>query len=155
MRAYIDASVFLHLLFDGSRADEAERILSSVEEGESLGYVSPLVVEETVFKLLVGRASELGVDSFYEFRKRYAVDEEFRRTCYRPVEEFISYLDSLRGLRWVEVGGGDVHEALRLSADYGLLPADALHAALALRLGVAVATFDSDFRRVPGLKVIP
>jgi len=40
------------------------------------------VVEETVFKLLVGRASELGVDGFCEFKRRYAVDGEFRRACY-------------------------------------------------------------------------
>ena len=37
MSALIDSSVFLHLLLDGDRADEAEALLSSVEEGALRG----------------------------------------------------------------------------------------------------------------------
>ncbi|RLE89221.1 MAG: hypothetical protein DRJ46_04975, partial [Thermoprotei archaeon] len=69
MKFYIDASVFLHLLLDEDKAEDAEKILLMVEEGEASGYISPLVVEEVVFKLLVARASELGATSFYEFKR--------------------------------------------------------------------------------------
>ena len=44
----------------------------------------------------------------------------------------------------------------RVMEKYGLLPADALHVATALRIGVeAVATFDEDFRRVEEVKTVP
>ncbi len=38
---------------------------------------------------------------------------------------------------------------------HGLLTSDALLAAVALRLNVPVYTFDSGFKRVPGLEVRP
>lgn len=155
MKLYLDASVFLHLLFDEKHADEAEMILSSVENGESEGYINPLVAEEVAFKLLVGKASELGVNSFYKFKDMYANDADFRRACYEPVSKFMEYLESLTSLRWVELDEDILLEALAISADYGLLPADAIHAATALKLDVPLASFDRDFRRVPGLRVVP
>lgn len=155
MRLYIDASVFLHLLFEEKHADEAETILSSVENGENEGYITPLVVEEVAFKLLLGKASELGVGSFYKFKEMYAKDANFRRKCYEPVARFMEYLESLIGLRWVDLDRDILLEALTISASYGLLPADAIHAATALKLNVPLASFDRDFRGIPGLRVIP
>ena len=64
MSALIDSSVFLHLLLDGDRADEAEALLSSVEEGALRAYVTTHVLEEVSFKLLLAKGSELGETNF-------------------------------------------------------------------------------------------
>lgn len=155
MRYYLDASAFLHLLLEGERADEAESILERVERGDAVGYVSALVVEEVAFKLLVAKASELGVSEFWEFKRKFTGDAEFRGECVKPVREFERYLDSMAGLAWVPILDSDLWSALRIVERYSLLPADAVHAALALRLGVPIATFDEDFVRVPGLSKVP
>ena len=155
MKFYIDASIFLQLLLDEEKAEDAEKILLMVEEGEASGYISPLVVEEVVFKLLVARASELGVMGFYEFKRLYLRKPEFRAACFEPVLKFMGYLNSLTGLKWLAVDKDVLDEALDICEKYGLLPADSVHAALALKLQVPIATFDEDFRNIPELEVIP
>ncbi len=64
MSLLIDSSVFLHLLFDEERADEAETLLSSVETGAIKAYVTTHVLEEVAFKLMLAKGSELGETSF-------------------------------------------------------------------------------------------
>ncbi len=155
MRIFLDSSVFLHLLLDGPRADEAEEILSAVEEGEEEAGVTVMVVEEVAYKLLAAKASELGVAGPLELRRRLLRDGEFRERCLEPVEEFSRYLRGMGGLSWVKILPVDWEVALDLVRRAGLLPADAVHASVSLRLGLKMATFDSDFRRVPGLEVIP
>jgi len=154
LRFYLDSSVFLHLLLDGKWADRAERILEAVERGEATGYVYVLVIEEVAFKLLYAKASELGVTVFWEFKRRLAKDETFRKECFRPVLELSRYLDALSGLAWVHVTREDYERGLEIASKHGLLTADAIHAAVALRLGVPIATFDEDFKNVPGLTVV-
>jgi len=155
VRLFLDSSIFLHLLLDGPRADEAEEILTWVEEGEAEGFVTALIVEEVSFKLALAKGSELGISSFWEFKRRFSRDETFRETCLSPVEEFSRYLEGMRGLFWAEVLPGDWREAISISRRFGLLSADALHAAVCIRLGAKMATFDSDFSRVAGLSVVP
>ncbi len=154
MRVVVDSSVFLHLLLDEERADEAESFLSSVETGASVAYVTTHVLEEVSFKLLLAKGSELGERSFWSFKRRFVRDDEFRRECLSTVAVFRDYVLSLRGLTLEGVTLGDWEKSLELTG-HGLLPSDALLAAVALRLNVPLYTFDSDFRRVPGLEVKP
>ncbi len=154
MSALIDSSIFLHLLLDGDRADEAEVLLSSVEEGALRAYTTTHVLEEVSFKLLLGKGSELGETSFWGFKKRFAKDKEFRKSCLEALETFRDYISSLRGLTIEEVTLGDWERSVEICR-HGLLTSDALLAAVALRLKVPVYTFDHDFKRVPGLEVRP
>jgi len=155
LRIFLDSSVFLHLLLDGPRADEAEVILSAVEDGEVDASVTVMVVEEVTYKLLAAKASEFEVAGPLELRRRLLRDGEFRERCLEPVEEFNRYLRGMSGLSWVNVLPVDWEAALDLVRRVGLLPSDAVHASVSLRLGLKMATFDSDFRRVPGLEVLP
>lgn len=155
MRYYIDASVFLNLFLEGRRADEAEEILEKVEYGEATGYVSVLVVEEVAFKLLIAKASELGVENFWKFKKKFLKDLKFRKECYKPVIKFKEYLNLMSGLAWTHATNQDYQNALRIVEKYGLLTADAVHAALALKLKIPIATFDEEFKRISKLRTIP
>ena len=113
------------------------------------------MVEEVSFKLALARGPELGVSPSWDFRRRFSRDPDFREECLSPVEEFSRYLSEMEGLFWAQILSGDWREALSISRRFGLLSADALHAAVCIRLGAKMATFDSDFSRVAGLSVVP
>ena len=52
-------------------------------------------------------------------------------------------------------GAGKGTQAKKIVEKYGLLTADAVHAALALKLKIPIATFDEEFKRIPKLRTIP
>lgn len=154
MSFLVDSSVFLHLLLDEERADEAERFLSTVEVGAVRAYVTTHVLEEVSFKLLLAKGSELGESSFWGIKRRFLRDEKFRSECLRVLDPFRDYISSLRGLIVESVTLGDWERSMEI-CKHGLLTSDALLAAVALRLRVPIYTFDLDFRKVPGLEVKP
>ncbi len=155
MKFLIDSSVFLHLLLDEERADEAEDFLLRVESGDITAYVIPSVLEEVSFKLLMAKASELGETRFWDIRKRLLRDKNFRAKCFEPLKSFRDYVLSLRGLVWEPIGKDDWLKSLEIVEKYGLLTSDAIIAAVALRLKIPLFTFDTDFKRVSSLEVRP
>ncbi len=158
-KIFIDASVFLKLLFDEPGATLAQQILEAVETNRVIGYVTPMVLEEIAFKLLYAKASEvLGTSNIWRIREALKLDEEVRSKCMLVLREFYEYVEYMlsRGLRVEHVLYSDCVKALEIVEEYGLLPADAIHVAVAMRLGLdTIASFDEDFRAVRNLKVIP
>ena len=159
MKILIDASVFLKLLLDEPGADQAQELLEAVENGNVIGYVTPIILEEVAFKLVFARVSEiLDTKNIWRIREALKFDERTRRACIEPVKVFHEYVEymSTKGLRIEYVTSEDWRKSIEIMERYGLLPADALHVATALRIGVeAVATFDEDFRRVEEVKTVP
>jgi len=159
MRIFIDSSIFLKLLFDEPGADKAREILEMVEYGKVLGYVTPMILEEVSFKLVFAKVSELlNTKSIWRIREALKLDEMVRNECVKLLREFHSYIEFMlsRGLRVEYVMYDDWLNALDFIGRYGLLPADAIHLAVALRVKArAIATFDEDFRVVKEINVIP
>ena len=58
MKILIDASVLLRLLFDEPGVDQAQELVEAVENGNVIGYVTPMILEEVAFKLVFAGASE-------------------------------------------------------------------------------------------------
>ena len=159
MRVLVDASVFLKLLLDEPGADRAQEILEAIEASRILGYITPLILEEVAFKLVYAKASEiLDTRNIWRIREALRFDDGVRRECMGTLRRFQEYIEYMltRGLRVEYVSYEDWARALDLMEKYGLLPADAIHLAVAARIGAdAIASFDEDFRYVSGLKVIP
>ncbi len=159
MKVFIDASIFLKLLLDEPGADQAQELLEAVEDGRLVGYVTPLVLEEVSFKLLYARASELlDTKNIWRIREALKSNDGVRRACSETLKEFHSYIEYMesRGLKVEPVTGSDWRSSLTFTRQYGLLPADALHLAVALRVGAqAIATFDEDFQHVKEISTIP
>lgn len=159
MKVFIDSSVFLKLLLDEPGAGAAQELLEAVERGEILAYTTPLVLEEVSFKLLFAAASSvLDTKDIWRIREKLGSDRMIRAECFKALEEFSRYVEHLaaRGLRVEGVFYSDWLKSLSSVKLHGLLPADAFHLAVAERLRVdAIATFDEDFKRASGLRIVP
>ena len=159
MKIFIDSSIFLKLFLDEPGADKAQEILESVEKGLVTGIVTPLVLEEVSFKLLFAKTSELiGTANPWRIRGALINDENIRRKAITTLSAFRDYIDYLYsgGLRIEPLLYSDWLSALSFVDKYGLLPADAVHIAVALRSNAdAIASFDSDFKRIKELRTIP
>ncbi len=159
MKIFIDSSIFLKLLLDEPGADKAQEILEMVEESKVLGYVTPMVLEEISFKLVYAKASELlDTKNVWRIREALKLDEKVRNECVKILRTFYNYVEYMlrKGLRVEYVTYDDWRNAIAIVERYGLLPADAIHVAVALRIGArAIATFDEDFRMIKEINVIP
>ncbi len=155
----MDSSVFLKLLLDEPGADEAQEILEAIEEGRTLGFITPIVLEEVSFKLIYAKASEvLNTRNVWRIREALRLDKKVRMECIKPLKTFQKYIEHMltRGLRVEYVTYEDWREATDFIRRYGLLPTDAIHVAVALRVGArTIATFDEDFRVVKEINVAP
>ncbi|MBS7617130.1 PIN domain-containing protein [Candidatus Bathyarchaeota archaeon] len=149
----------MKLLLDESSAIDAQRILESIEADSVLGFLTPLVLEEVVFKLIYATASsKLNTSNVWKIRGALKSDKALRKECTRVVEKFNEYVEYLasKGLRIESVHYSDWLNSLEYIGKYGLLPADAIHVAVARRLKVdIIASFDEDFKAIEELKVIP
>jgi predicted nucleic acid-binding protein len=143
VKVLYDSNVLIKYL----AGDEKARILvEKVISGEWEGYITGIVVSETVYIYL-----RLALDvSRYKLRELIIKQDERIRNL---LEEDIRPLLSLFNLATAETR---MEELLDLIESYGLLPNDALIAVAALKHGIStIATFDEDFRRVPWLRVVP
>ncbi len=159
MKLFIDSSVFLKLILDEPGADKAQEILEIIEENKALGYITPLILEEVSFKLVFAKASEvLNTRNIWRIRDALKLDEKVRMKCIKVIETFYKYIEYLltRGLRIEYVTYNDWINSIKIMRNYGLLPADAVHVAVALRVKVnAMASFNEDFKVVKEIKVVP
>lgn len=159
MKIFIDSSVFLELLLDESEAKRAQEILENIEYGRILGYVTPLILEEIIFKLIFAEASSrLNTVNIWRIRSELKENKLLRMKCIDVAKKFMEYIDHLtmRGLRIEGVFFNDWIKSIEYIEKYGLLPADALHLAVARRLEVnAIATFDEDYKIIGEIKIVP
>jgi len=159
MKIFIDSSVFLVLYLNEPGADNAEEILKNIEASKVVGIVTPLVLEEVVYKTIFAEASRLlNTRNAWEIRKALKRDSSLREEISKTLIKIRNYIDALeeRGLRIVDILPMDWYNSLNYVAEYGILPADSIHLAVMNRLGIdTIATFDDDFRLVKGINVTP
>ncbi len=159
MKIFIDSSIFLKLFLDEVNANKAQELLEAVETNKLLGYTTPIVLEEIMFKLIFAKASDaLGTSSIWKIRKAILSKKKVKEACITTINTFLDYVEYMtgRGLRIEHVTYEDWRRSIEFIERYGLLPADALHLAVALRIKAdAIATFDEDFKRVKEVNIIP
>ena len=149
-RVFADSNILTyHLLGDPVHGGSCRAFIARVEEGEVEGWVSPIVVSETVFNFI--KASVV---------KRYRVRAGDVLALLKSQPEILSSIelepvvDLLEIFSLMPVGKREVEESYRLIGRYQLLTNDALHAACCKTNGIEnIATNDSDFERVENLKV--
>lgn len=128
---YVDAAIFVHALGeDPALRSSCREVLAMVRARRLTGQSSVLTVEEVV-----------------HVRHRRLGDRERAAREGRDIGSMVELH---------EVGRSDLDRALELFADCPSLdPRDAVHAAVAERIGAAaVLSTDADFDSVPGIKRI-
>jgi len=142
-RVFFDSSILLAFL--AGEDPRAYGLVEAVEDGEIRGYVNGVVVSEVMhgyLRLATGLSSR-----------------RIRQLLARRDERLVALLredvEPLLGLFEV-LPAPPPREVFEAAAAYGLMPSDAVIVATCRVHGVnVIASLDSDFRRVPWLRVIP
>ena len=145
----VDTNVFVQYLFDGDRADEAERLLASFADLA----VTVKIMDEVEFVIIRQLAKErLGV------RKLNKLKEYIRKNGLDfAVDALERYAEMLRDLEITVLGDyAEPEELLEVMKGYRLTPSDAIIALTCKHYNIdSIITFDEDFKKIPWLKVIP
>ena len=150
-QVFIDANIFTYLLTGHpTYGRSCQKLLEKVEQGTIEAFISPLVIDEVSYVLMVQTARRTGSPNDARSIKKamlYAWQD-----CLVPVREFHGYLDVLISKGHLKVLSLDYSIskiALECASEYRLLPRDALHTACCKAFGVKeMATNDADFERV-------
>lgn len=153
---FIDANIFTYLLTGHPvYGRSCQKLLEEVEGGDITGFISPLVIDEVSYVLMVQVARESTGSTGTKSIKR--IMSGIWQECLAPVNEFYNYLDQLisaGNLKILSLDYSISRISLECARDYRLLPRDALHAACCKAYGIKdIATNDGDFERVGFLKV--
>ena len=156
-RIFIDANIFIYnALDDPLYAGSCSDFLRQVETNKIKGIITPHVMDEILFKILIAEASQ-HIDKFtLPNLKNEMKSSSFSSKVYKPVRGYSNYLTELtyRGLEILAVDGGMVEKSTDLGLQYGLLTTDAIHLSTMKQYGIVnIATNDSDFERVESLTI--
>lgn len=154
VNAFIDTNIFLYTIKSNNKFSRyCGDYISRVKYGELLGFVSPLVISELFYKLIMIEISEtkkLDTSKSKIFLKENPGIISKLKKSSKVIEELYMY----EGIKILQLGEEISKLSLELSKEYGLLPNDAIHAATCKYYDIKnIATNDSDFERVDFLKV--
>lgn len=156
-RIFIDANIFIYnALDDPTYAEACSDFLRLVEINKIKGVITPHVMDEVLFKILVAQASQHIKNFNIPNMKNEMKKASFSSKVYRPVKEYANYLTELTygGLEILTIDGGLVEKSTDLGSQYGLLTTDAIHLSSMKQYGIInIATNDSDFEPVESIKI--
>ena len=153
---FIDANIFLDYAIPNQRycrlvADFLER----VEFLEINAVTTPVVLEEVSYILLmsIGR-KVLGSTDHQIIIDSIKTDDDVASRCYSAVDNFNKLLTNWKGLKILAINQEEYLQASGLGKKFRLLSSYALHLSVLKNQRVEnIATRDSDFIRVQGIKV--
>ena len=145
----VDTNVFVQYLFDGERADEAERLLASYPDLA----VTVGIIDEVEFVIIRRLAKErLGIRKLSKLKEHIRTKGlDFASDMLERYTEMLHEFD-IAVLR----DYAEPRELLETMRKYQLTPSDAIIALTCKHYGIdTIITFDEDFKRIPWLKVVP
>jgi len=146
-RVFLDTSFILNFLFGDERA------VNTLEKLINAGmrfYINPVVIGELWFQLMAN-----------EYVKKYRRYSAYGlREKVKEVKDVLNvsdeFFDALPELEVIEITERTVEIARRTIKIYNLLPNDAMIVASCIQYEIKkLATFDSDFKRVKEVGIIP
>lgn len=91
---FIDTNIFTYLLTDHPVYGRSSfELLEKVELGDITGFISPLVIDEVAYILMIQKARTITGE--IEIKNAKRVLAKFWNECLEPVKEFYRYLDQL------------------------------------------------------------
>lgn len=154
-RIFIDANIFIYnALDDPMFADSSSDFLRKVETNKIKGVITPHVMDEVLFKILVAEAAQHLEKFTLPNLKEEMKKPSFSSMVYKPVREYSEYITELTfsGLKILIVDAWVIEKSIDLGSRYGLLTTDAIHLSTIKQYGINnIATNDSDFERVDSI----
>lgn len=156
-RIFIDANIFIfHANDDATFGNSCTTFLNRIEEEEIHGVITPAVIDEVLFKILIGKAAEeLGKSSIWVIKK-HMKDKSFSKKVYSQVKTYWEYILDLHAtnLDIQTIDTNILEESVKLGEKYGLLTTDSIHTATCISNKISnIASDDTDFKRIKELKV--
>jgi predicted nucleic acid-binding protein len=153
---FIDANIFTYFLTNHPKyGNNCMKLLERIENGKLIAHISPLVIDEVSYVLMIQKGKELtGIIDINNVKR--SIPKIWEKTL-EPVEkfyEYLEYLSSLGSLKVLNLDYSISKTALMISKEYGLFPRDALHAACCKAYGIPdIATNDRDFENLEWLNI--
>ncbi len=145
----VDTNIFVQYLFDGDRADEAEKLLASHPDlAVTVGIIDE--VEFVIIRCLARK--RLGLRKLSRLKKHLRKNGlDFTIDILERYTEMLHEFD-IAVLR----DYAEPKELLETMRKYQLTPSDAIIALTCKHYGIdTILTFDEDFKRIPWLRVTP
>jgi len=144
---FVDSSIFIGLHLGDP---EAKRLVKEAISGGYTLITNPVVFSETVYKVMFTLAIQDGLKGAYDLKKHL---KEYNYV-YKRVNAAFEDLAEAGFLKVVPVAENTIKLASQLGEAYELLPNDSLIAATCREREIEfILTFDSDFKRIPFLKI--
>ena len=143
MKIFVDSSIILAFL--AVQDERAYKIIEEVENHIATGYINAIIVDEVIhgYLRLTTRLSSKRIRRLLAKKDKRLI--ELIKNDIEPVLElFITLPITI-----------EPQEVIDVIKEYGLMPADSIIALTCKHQGVnTIATLDSDFERIPWLKII-
>ena len=151
-RVYVDVNVFyMYLRSDPEHISSIRAFLERIACGDITAYASVLTMDELFYRLLLARVKDTYEHNPLDVLRENT--EEAVERCSPEIEAALRKLVRLPHLELASVLEGDFSRMLETISAFGLLPRDALHVTVMLRLGVdEIATDDADFDQVTWIR---
>lgn len=155
-RIYIDANIFLYIILKNREYEHnCKKFLNSIEKGEIRGIISPLVIDEVTFKIIVENIkSHLKLESNISVLKKLDKQPSLIDITKPALITFLFIIKNYTGLNIVSVSSTTGIKIFSHITDNNLLPRDALHLSIMEQYNVKhIATNDPHFDKISSITV--
>ena len=149
-KIFIDSNILTyHLLNDPVHGKTCEEFIGRVENREFEGFISPIIVSETLFNFI-----KANIVKDYRIKPKEVVSFLKAKPKIISKIDIGKASDLFRIFSMLPIFELEVEECYKAIKDYALLTNDAFHVATMKQRGITnIATNDPDFERVEWLKV--
>lgn len=153
---YVDANIFIYTMLKNPKYfASCKSFLERVEKGEVNAAVSPLVLDEVCFKIIIETLkAKYDIESGAVIIERIKKNPKMLNEAKSELMTFLFIIENYKGLKIVSARSATGMRMVENIVNRDLLPRDALHLAIMDFYDVKhIATADSDFERVKEINV--
>lgn len=155
-KIYIDSNIFLYVLLRNLKyVANCKRFLIKVEEGKIKAVVSPLVIDEVAFKIIVETLkNQLKLGSNIEVLRKIDRKPALLNLSKPELLTFLFIIKNYKGLRVTSAISSTGIRLFDKIIKRNLLPRDALHLSVMEHYRIKhIATNDQHFDNIPSVNV--
>lgn len=153
---YIDSNIFIYVILENIEyLKTCTDFLKKVETVEINAVISPLVIDEVCFKIIVERLkSVLDVETNAHVFHKLKNKPELLSKAKPELMTFLFIIENYKGLKILPVHSSSAIKLFSHTLNDNMLPRDALHLSVMDFYGIKnIATSDKDFERIKKIKV--